>query len=432
MAKAKMILVPSEKMDANKKKERNEHGLVRMSAVARKTLGFDDKVELFPNTTSAEKLMKCSLVLDIFQAFAADVKALREQGYTEDDLKRVGFVTTKTFQRITGSTSKTPNKNIWISDTIEESVIGADPEFLLFDHNGNVIRANNVLAFNGSLGCDGAMAEVRPAPAMTPEGLVENIHKIFGNEKLTDPISKYKWMSGCYYRDNARDYPIGGHIHVGNPIQIARMPTNQREMFFKVLNKIMDELLAVPMIKIDGADLGSARRTKCTMGKYGYFGEWRSCNGRLEHRTLSGFWLMHPRLALCVFGTAKAIIDEVFQLVSKNKCSIPYILPAKFVNSNLWATNFDGWKDIPLAAEMGCVTESSKMVDMLNSSSAAIITPKFLQDWHAKMRSMSSYQKYASYIDGLYEILKFKVKSFQDFEKQIQKNWLEGNKFIDE
>jgi hypothetical protein len=432
MAKAKMILVPSEKMDGNKKKDRNENVLVRMSATARKNLGFNDKVELWPNTTDTEKRMKCSVLLDIFQAFAADIKALKADGFTEEELRRVGFVTTKTYNRITGNSTAKVHKSIWISDTVDTTVIGADPEFLLFNQDGGVVRANNVLSYHGSLGCDGAMAEVRPKPAISPEELVANIRSIFADPKLTKPISPFRWMSGCYYKDHQRDYPMGGHIHIGNPARIAKLPLERREDLFKVFNKILDELLAVPMIKVDGAELGSARRTKCTMGKFGYFGEWRTCNGRLEHRTLSGHWLMHPKLATCVLGTAKAIIDEVFSYVAQNDYSTSYMYPTKFRGVHLWRPDFDRWQEFPLAADMGCVETSSKMVDLLNTSSAVNINAKFLQAWHKRMRGLSTYKKYAMYIDGLYEILKFKVKHFQDFEKHIQRNWLEGNRFIGE
>lgn len=434
MAKAKMILVPSTRMDNNKKKDRNENMLVRMSAVARRNLGFEDKVELWPQTSDTAKKMRCAMLLDIFQAFSGDIKQLRAEGFTPEELRRVGFVTTKTYNRITGGSSQKVHKSIWISDKIDETVIGCDPEFLLFDSSGSVVRANNVLSYNGMLGCDGAMAEVRPKPAMSPEELVANIRAIFADPSVTDPISALNWMSGCYYVDSRRDYPMGGHIHIGNPTRIAKMRLEDRENFFKVFNKILDELLALPMIKIDGAKLGAARRTTCSMGKFGYFGEYRLCNGRLEHRTLSGLWLMHPKLATCVFGTAKAIIDAVFKCVADNGYSKAYTFPAKFkgTGKQIWQSSFNSWADFPLAADMGCVESSAKMNELLNTSSATRINAKFLAGWYKRMRALPTYKKYARYIDGLYEILKFKVKHFEDFEKKIQTNWLEGNRFIGE
>jgi len=433
MAKAKLILVPSEKMDNNKKEDRNEHGLIRMSAAARKHMGFDEAVEVFPDTKSTERRMKSSMMLDIFKAFAGDIKALKEDGdYSASDMRRVGFVTTRTFRKITGAKNTAPKKNIWISDDVHDTVIGADPEFLLFDAHGEVIRANNVMAYTGQLGCDGAMAEVRPKPAITPEGLTANIKSIFSNKGLTDKIKKYNWMAGCYYRDHQRDYPMGGHIHIGNPAKLANIELKQRSQIFKTMNKIIDELLAIPLIKIDGAELGRKRRTECTMGKYGYFGEWRPCNGRLEHRTLSGMWLMHPKLATCVFGTAKAIIDEIFHLLADKNFSVAYALPKKYQNASIWSRDFDHWDKSPLAKAMGCTKSAREMVELLHTSAATKITPAYMRKWRAHMQTLSTYDKYSQYIDGLFEILKQNTKAFHEYDKELKKNWLTNRKFIGE
>jgi hypothetical protein len=430
MAKQKLILVPSEKMDSNRKEDRNEHGLIRMSKAARSNMGFEDEVEVYPQGNSANAT-KGAMLLKIFHAYSADIKKLRrDEGFSEADLKRTGFVSTRTYNRITGNTNRPVAKNIWITDDIADTIIGADPEFLLFDNDGNVVRANNVMGYNGPIGCDGAMAEVRPKPAASPEGLVANIKELFESHDHTHRIEPYNWMAGCYYKDNARDYPIGGHIHIGNPVRIAKIGTERRTDFFKAFNKILDELLAIPMIKIDGADLGRARRTECTMGKFGYFGEFRLCNGRLEHRTLSGMWLMHPTLATMVFGTAKAIIDEVYRHVADQNYSLDYMFPHKLKRHQVWGTSFDRWGEIPLVNDLGCVKPSRDMVELLHKSSATKITKKYLANWYARMRKLSTYKQYAKYIDGLYEILKNTTKSFHDYDKRLQSSWLEGKPFL--
>jgi hypothetical protein len=429
MVKQELILVPSEKMDSNRKEGRNENGLVRMSKAARTSMGFEDEVEVYPKGNDAA-VNKGSLLLRIFQAYSSDIKGVKDDGFSTEDLKHTGFVTTKTYNRITGGKSnRKPTKNIWITDGIADTIIGADPEFLLFDTDGSIIRANNVMGKQGHIGSDGAMAEVRPKPSSTPEGLVENIRTIFSDKRLTEYIRPYNWMAGCYYKDSVRDYPIGGHIHIGNPIRIAKIQTDKRTNFFKSFNKILDELLAIPMIKIDGAELGRARRTECSMGKFGYFGEFRLCNGRLEHRTLSGMWLMHPTLATMVFGVAKTIIDEIYRRVADTKYDLKYMFPIN-TNERVWAPDFDRWGEIPLVKDLNCTLSSAKMIEMLHSSSAKQISNKFLSNWYARMRKLSTYKQYAKYVDGLYEILKNNTKSFQDYDKRLQSNWLEDKPFI--
>jgi hypothetical protein len=323
--KKKLILMPSKAMDDNKKEDRNENGLVRMAAKVRSFLGMhDDKVEVW-TTGEDSGSSPASVLLDIFQAYSADVtqiKKLVQRGELKpSEADRIGFVTTKMYNRVTGGSDE--KKNIWISTGVHDTVMGADPEFLLFNSSGSVVRANSVMNKAGIIGSDGAMAEVRPKPATTPSGLVKNIKDAFNDSNLTAPILKYDWKCGCYYRDDSRDYPMGGHIHVGNPAKVARMPLSERETFFNVLNKIMDEMIALPCIRLDG-EMGHKRRTNCSMSLgnssmvngsngWGWFGEWRTCNGRLEHRSLSGMWLMHPSVAKCVIGATKAVTDAVFK-----------------------------------------------------------------------------------------------------------------------
>ena len=433
MARSKLVLIPSSSMDNNKKKGREEHDLIRLPKISREYLDTIIKidptiqVELYSDKGNTETRINSSKLLNIFKAFSEDIKECKNKGMTEDELLHVGFVTNKTFNKITENSKE---NNIWVADDINDTVIGADPEFLLFDNDNNVIRANNVLSYHGKLGCDGAMAEVRPDPAIKPEELVKNISEIFHNEAVTNSILNYKWVAGCYHKDQMRDYPIGGHIHIGNPIQITNMSDDDRVSSFKVLNKIIDELLAIPMIKIDGAAYGSARRTKCVMGKYGYYGGWRTCNGRLEHRTLSGMWLMHPTLATCVLGTIKAITDEAFSLILDHKFDMGYILPDEFKHNNLWDNTFEKWEEIPLAVDMRCTITSKSMIDYLHNSNASRINASFIKKWHMKMKTLSTYKTYAKYIDGLAEMLKINHEEYNKFDKTLQKNWLEDKKFI--
>jgi len=432
MGRERLILIPSELMDKNTKEGRNENGQIRMSKAAREFMGFfEEQVEVYPDTCEAEKRIKGAILLNIFHAFKEDIKKLNDnKKLTKEEFLKIGFVTTKTFRKITDGSQAKQHKDIWIANDVNDTVIGADPEFLLFDDKGNVVRANNVLGYQGLLGCDGAMAEIRPKPAIVPEDFIDNIRSIFENTDLTAPIKSYDWRAGCYYKDSVRDYPVGGHLHIGNPSQIAGLSMENRERFFKVVNKIIDELLSIPMIKIDGVSLGRARRTECANGKYGYFGELRLCNGRLEHRTLSGLWLMHPTLALCVVGTAKAIIDEVYRLVSHNNFNMVYMFPETLLGKQLWSATFNRWDEFPLANDMGCVTPSSVMIELLHNSSATKIDKAYLIAWHNKMKKLSTYKSYSKYIDELFDILNNDTETFDKFDKSLQKNWIGKSKFL--
>lgn len=433
MSKTEMILVVSENMDNNKNPDRNEHGLVRCSSIVRKTMCFNASTVTVDGGTADS-------AMHIHQAFSEDIKNLKASGkLTKDELRKVGFVTSDMFRRLTGQSGKagTVYKNgTWFVPKATELLIGADPEFLLFNDEGNVVRAINVMAKEGPIGSDGAMIEVRPKPSSNPKSVVDNIRDIFSNTSLTRPIRDYKWCAAVYHKDNARDYPVGGHIHLGNPVGITKISKSSRTFLFSVLNKIMDELLAVPLIKLDGTDLGKSRRSECQMAMgnqgYGYYGEWRPCEGRLEHRTLSGLWLMHPRIATCVLGTAKAISEEMYGLVVNDAFSQKIFRHPDIELQNhkyLYGKGFDGWEDIPIAKMMGCTKSSSYMASMLNSSKARSITHAFLNDWYSQMRNLSTYEKHSEHIDGLYEILKLTLSDVKRVGFDIKKNWVEGNAF---
>jgi len=450
MARQKLILVASESMDSNKKPDRDENSLVRMSSIVRKNMNFnEDSVELCPAGASSENQAIRARMLKIFKAFSADIKMAKKMvdagELTKAELKRVGFVTTKTLNAINGGGGRKKNKNIWVSNSIKNTVLGSDPEFLLFDRETeNVIRAYNVLQTAGPLGSDGAMAEVRPTPSTSTEGIVSNIKKIFKNDKSVKYIEQYKWMSACYHRDNSRDYPVGGHIHIGTPAKIANLNKKTKEAFFIVLNKILDELLAIPLTKLDGAENGHRRRANCQVCPtghhgYGFFGEMRMPHGRLEHRTLSGMWLVHPSVAKAVFGTTKAIVDEVFKLVSSKNFNSKYMcLYAKDNESgddyriikHMFKPNFDGWKNVPLAKEVECIKSSSEMIKILNDSNPSYVSSAYLKKWLSRMKNFSTYKNNGKYVRGLYEILSISAKDLQSWDREIQRNWLGNKKFM--
>jgi len=432
-----IILVVSEKMTTNKKQDRHEHNLIRMPALTRNNLSIkEDGVVLTRNNTSCN--------LNVYKAFSADILELKKQGISKADLCKIGFVTRDTFKKFTNAHRRILKSNIFISPHKPHKrapfkmLIGADPEFLLFNDDGNVVRANNILQKPGLIGSDGAMTEVRPYPHESPADLVDSIHDIFSNTNLTNKIEKYVWKAAVYYKDDQRDYPVGGHIHLGNPPDInTYMANNEKLYLFAVFNKIMDELLAIPLIKLDGTDLGKARRSECEMAMgnkgYGFYGEWRACDGRLEYRTLSGLWLAHPVLSNCVLGTAKVIAEEIYKRAYDEKfATCLFKHPEIELNHHklLYNSDFDDWKNIPIANELNCTKSSNFMTTIINTSDANSITAKYLKNWYTEITRLTTYKKYAECIDMLYNILQMPQEKFDTMECSIKKNWLEGGDFL--
>lgn len=424
--KKDLILVVSNSMDTNKKPDRDENALIRLPASTRKYMNFmQDEVNIGKEENNVPEV-----VVRVFKAFHKDIVQVTESGkYSPEQLKRIAFVTSDVYKRVN-------SPKIKLEKAPFSTLIGADPEFLLFNNDGKVICAIDVMSKHGKIGSDGAMAEIRPEPSEDPSILVDNIKLLLSDKALTNKILPYNWMAGVYYKDDVRDYPIGGHIHLGNPVGIDKLSISKKMFLFAVLNKIMDELLAIPMIKLDGNDLGRHRRSECKMtlagNGYGYYGEWRQCDGRLEHRTLSGLWLMHPELAKCVLGTAKAISNEMFGIVhAEDYRDTLFTHPniGLLEHKNLYRPEFDDWGSIEIAKKLGCTSSSAFMSSMLNSSKSNNITKALLSDWYAHMKSLSSYNKYSHYIDKLYKILNLPKNEVTKTGLNIKDNWLNNKSF---
>jgi hypothetical protein len=166
---------------------------------------------------------------------------------------------------------------------------------------------------------------------------------------------------------------------------------------------------------------------------YGFYGEWRECQGHLEHRTLSGIWLSHPQLAEYVIGTAKAIAEAVYSYVIAEGFNTK-VFKHSDINYNdhryLYHDGFDRWKGIPLAKEFECVRGSGVMANLLNNSRASSINKSFLTSWYNKLQRLETYRRYAQHIDGLYEVLCLTTRTLKKLDVNIKRNWVEGKDFI--
>lgn len=436
MSRKKLVLAVSKQMDKNKKEGRNENVLIRMSGTARDYMGFhDDKVELWLADSSGEDRLNKSILLTVFHAFKGDLNALKKDikanKVLEEKYKQTGFVTTRTFNKICGNNKKMSD-NIWISNDIYDTVMGTDPEFLLFKKDGNreVVSALSVLPHVGEMGCDGAMAEIRPKPEVSIDKLVENMLAIFKANVSKAKIKNLQWVATCYHEDEHRGYPVGGHVHVGNPKQLVSQTDSVKNKFYRVMNKIIDEYITIALVKLDGPTGGKRRKKEKMYSGYGGFGDFRTNHGRLEHRAMSGIWLVHPTIAKVVLGATKAVIDESFRFITENQFKSNYILPGSLTKSNLYNDSFNKWDEIPFARDMGCVMESAAIRKILLASDEKYMTQARVKELHNKFKNLSTYANNRRYIDAFCAILRVKSSDIAKMDRDIKNNWINKKEFI--
>ena len=437
--KKQLILIPSHRMDSNTKKGRYEDKLIRIGAKARANLGLNDEkeVELWPSTSDMDRISR-SRVLTIFKAFSADLKEAKNAGLSPNEYNRVGFVTTNTFDYIChqGVNSKT---DIWIAQSIEDTVIGGDPEFVLLTKDNKVKYAASVANFdyNGKLASDGPLAEIRPDPAVTVENFVNNIQEILCNHPRCKNINKYKWISGCCWlgegedhNNDRREWPIGGHIHIGTPAIVHKHwndsdDTTLQDSFYIVLTKVLDELLAIPIMKIDTKNESIKRRLH-----YGTYGSYHTDHGRLEYRTLSGTWLAHPRLATIVLGTAKAIIDSFFYLWESSEFDIKFLAGGyNPENVDFFDSDFNKWDRMEITRILRATRTSKEMVAILNKYKMSY-TKKYIRELKSTLRNLPAYRTYSNYIDTFIELISLPYRKLRRIDRNLKNTWVSGKEFI--
>lgn len=429
--KKALILIPSKLMDGNKKTDRGEDKLIRIGVKARSNMGLDNEksVELWPTNNVSGRINR-SKVLNIYQAYSADLKSARSNGMSPEECLRVGFVTTRTFEYICGNAAD--KNDIWISQSIDDTVIGGDPEFILIDDDNEVIYASSVINRDGELASDGPLAELRPDPTIEAEDFVKAIQKILSSHPRVKDIKKYSWRAACCWlgrgKDDERDeWPTGGHIHIGTPIQVAQkisINNTFKYFYYVTLNRILDELLGIPLMRMDNKQESITRRRH-----YGAFGSYRTDHGRLEYRTLSGMWMAHPKLALTTLGVAKAIIDSYFQMLEAKNFKIEYLSGISNSSTNCFISNFNSWDNMQIMHEFGTTMSSGEMIDILHSYKIKY-DKAYIKKLSDRLKRLPTYDKYAQHIDNLIELVSLPYQKVSKMSKDLKKTWVEGEDFI--
>ena len=246
---------------------------------------------------------------------------------------------------------------------------------------------------------------------------------------------KYDWIGGCFFSSSIenREFGVGGHAHIGTPAQVAEIlnkdtRNNTRSMIFACLQKILDEYISIPMLKVEGKDDGVRRRHH-----YGRFGDYRTDHGRLEYRTLSGMWLVHPELAKCTMGAVKAVSHAFFKLAeSKDYASKLFTtgnMSQNFDVYSLFDQRSDMWKNIEIVKAMKALRSATEMIDILDKG-VVRFDKDFISDLKKKFRSLSTYNMYAKFIDMFIELVSLPSLQLKKIDRNIKHNWLEGKEFI--
>lgn len=346
----------------------------------------------------------------------------------KEEYLRVGFVTSQTFRYLCNDRHIDKADNIWLADSVEEILVGADPEFALLDSDKFIYAAHiGGLSFNGELASDGPLAELRPDPEIDIDKFISNIKNILTNNNKLEYINEYRWYAHPYYSVEGEEnyvYGIGGHIHIGTPkLALHELENNKSVQYsmFGILNYILNHFIAIPFMYIEGVDDSVKRRVK---SGYGFGKDFRTDRERLEYRVPSGAWLKHPTIAKAVVGTAKAIAESYYKYVVD-------MSPKKaFKEAFKFNENFSKLKakinDLAVAKEFAMFISASEIDDILRGE--AKLPRNELKEVLKCLRKLPTYNKYSEYIDLFIELVKYSLNDGLKASPYFKTAWRQNKK----
>jgi hypothetical protein len=294
------------------------------------------------------------------------------------------------------------------------------------------------------LGVDnyGLQVELRPEPEIAPGKLIERMRDILRNDQNVDSIMDFDWIACSWDR-----FGIGGHLHFGTP-KMLEQKRDAKFGFFVVGTRILDELVGLPLSKIEGEG-GIYRRSNTRFGRHG---DYRRDTGRLEWRVPGGDWVAHPVLAEAVVGTSKAVCEEIHRLIDASGFEQDFIIPKKYRGKNwagykspavdqdrggrvhFWTGSFsyrtknqNNWADWPICESFGVDKPSEEIAKELHQGSPKQAT---LKHSFAVLRNMSTYRDYKKQIEKFIEICSKQKRTLAKMNRNMKRTWLDNVKMF--
>lgn len=370
-ARMELVLIPSAQMDKWAQRNTNEHLKIRMSKKARLNYRPSEESNIYIRVhgSAAEEKLK----LD-----AATKEDIKKHGFSKTET--IGFVTSKTYAKLMGTANNDDKAmdKIWVSENTKSITVGADPEFVLTEPDGQGIYADTILGDQkwSNVGSDGPCAELRPDPSQEVGTLISNIESLLRNN--TAIIQEYGWVGGATYRTSSmyRRFSIGGHIHFGLPsIPGAALDTDT--ILQLRIARVLDELVALPLVRIDTPMAYDRRR----VSGYGKFADVRTGAYKFEWRVPSGLWLVNKELAHAVISVAKSVVEE---------CWVKY--ENRDYNKN-FMLNEAGIKATSMTIAFEC-GPTEQIRNLINNAENSSVSTELIRAIHGKLKNMSTYPLY--------------------------------------
>jgi len=287
----------------------NENGMLRISAELRQNLGLEVGQQFTLNSIN-----DTVVVLTIGSAFKKDAE--QDGG--------VCYVTQIIFDQV-----NLENIDQYSIFQVKGITLGCDPEFFLIDRDTHkLLDAQTFFKKWGEVGCDGVLAELRPNPSLSAEGLTNNIYDLIKTTReilnLTqshDPNRITMHAASSYSNGTPIILSIGNtgcvtagfHLHFGLPKDILGHKPDIMTLMFKIV-RAMDYFVGLPAIMLESND--ESKRRSNTQVSYGKPSDFRLDFRTLEYRVPGGSLLRHPVLTRGLIALGATVTEDIVSKIN--------------------------------------------------------------------------------------------------------------------
>lgn len=187
---------------------------------------------------------------------------------------------------------------------VEGTTIGCDPEFLVVSKTGVLRDAGALLPFDGKVGSDGILGELRPSPSSRVAEVLMDMKLLIG-----------KLESQGFNISASSSYPgritVGFHLHFGTPKEILAYAPDGAGQFMKTVAEALDVFVGLPSMLRDPDD---SRRVGAI--NYGMPADFRASDLTFEYRTAGGYNLRSFRLAGSLMDVGLLAYNDILKRAS--------------------------------------------------------------------------------------------------------------------
>lgn len=360
------------------------------------------------------------LTLEVKSAYKEDIAALKRAVKTGEVAETEAGVTCFLAPEVFARLFPGRGASAYLSNSVDSIKLGGDPEFVLV--NPSTMRFQYAehlsnLSLQDELGHDGPLAEVRPPPSDSAEGLVHNIRTILARDK--HKVDNFLWFSGAAFQSPThptdRIVHIGGHIQFGDP---ANIPPHQKTAIYKNIVRVLDETVGLALVRVD-TPLPHHRRNKKwkNYGRYGRWGDYKAKENRFEWRVPSGLWLTHPTIAQAVLGTARAVVLSCYQDMADRGFSDNWICARMDRKGFLRHRG---------------VERADLVQKAINNADPREVPDKMLDTIASKLESMETYEEHKAEIDEFLRLVRLNEDDIWAINLNTRNAWLEDGPLFKE